>query len=139
MFDIGLSEILIVAIVALVVLGPERLPKAARLAGFWVRKARAQWYTVKAELESEMADEELRSSLKESMTDLQQTLNAHQEDLRNEMQSVDAEIRETMRDVKQHLPHEMQASNTDLFSEQENKTNTGLATTPDDTESKPKP
>ena len=53
MFDIGFSELLIVAVVALVVLGPERLPKAARFAGLWVRRARAQWYSVKAELERE--------------------------------------------------------------------------------------
>ena len=92
MFDIGLSEIMIIAIVALVVLGPERLPKAARLAGFWVRKARAQWYAVKSELESEMADEELKNSLKESMADLQQTLNAHQESLQHEMQALDADL-----------------------------------------------
>ena len=92
MFDIGLSEIMIIAIVALVVLGPERLPKAARLAGFWVRKARAQWYTVKSELESEMADEELKNSLKESMADLQQTLTAHQESLQHEMQALDADL-----------------------------------------------
>ena len=92
MFDIGLSEIMIIAIVALVVLGPERLPKAARLAGFWVRKARAQWYTVKSELESEMADEELKNSLKESMADLQQTLNAHQESLQHEMQALDTDL-----------------------------------------------
>jgi sec-independent protein translocase protein TatB len=92
MFEVGLSEIMIVAIVALVVLGPERLPKAARLAGFWVRKARAQWYTVKAELENEMADEELKNSLKESMADLQQTLNSHQESLRHEMQALDSDL-----------------------------------------------
>ena len=92
MFDIGLSEIMIIAIVALVVLGPERLPKAARLAGFWVRKARAQWYAVKSELESEMADEELKNSLKESMADLQQTLNAHQESLQHEMQALDTDL-----------------------------------------------
>ena len=92
MFDIGLSEIMIIAIGALVVLGPERLPKAARLAGFWVRKARAQWYAVKSELESEMADEELKNSLKESMADLQQTLNAHQESLQHEMQALDADL-----------------------------------------------
>ena len=96
MFDIGLSEILIVAIVALVVLGPERLPKAARLAGYWVRKARAQWYTVKAELESEMADEELKNSLKESMTDLQKTLQAHDMDMQQEMRELDAEIKRNL-------------------------------------------
>jgi len=96
MFDIGLSEILIVAIVALVVLGPERLPKAARLAGFWVRKARAQWYTVKAELESEMQDEELKNSLKESMADLKNTLQAHDMDMQREMRELDAEIKRNL-------------------------------------------
>ena len=63
MFDFSLGEMLVVALVALVVLGPERLPKAARFAGLWVRKARAQWYSVKAELENELASEELKRSL----------------------------------------------------------------------------
>lgn len=66
MFDIGFSELLLIAVVALVVLGPERLPKAARLAGLWARKARAQWNAVKAELENELADEELRRNLRET-------------------------------------------------------------------------
>ena len=59
MFDIGFSELLLIAVIALVVLGPERLPKAARFAGLWVRRARAQWYAVKFELEHELAAEEL--------------------------------------------------------------------------------
>jgi sec-independent protein translocase protein TatB len=110
MFDIGLSEILIIAIVALVVLGPERLPKAARLAGFWVRKARSQWYSVKAELESEMADEELKNSLKESMVDLQKTLNEHQESLQHEMRELDTDLQQTLNDQKK----DMQALGADL-------------------------
>ena len=63
MFDIGLSEILITALVALVVLGPERLPAAARFAGLWVRRARAQWESVRAELERELEGERLKSDL----------------------------------------------------------------------------
>ena len=63
MFDIGFGEIFLIAIVALLVLGPERLPKAARFAGLWVRRARAQWYSVKSELERDLAAEELRKSL----------------------------------------------------------------------------
>jgi len=70
MFDIGFSELFMVAIVALLVLGPERLPKAARFAGLWVRRARAQWYSVKSELESELADEELRRSLRATQDEL---------------------------------------------------------------------
>lgn len=65
MFDIGFSELLLVALVALVVLGPERLPRAARFLGLWVRRARAQWYSVKAELERDLAAEELQRSLRE--------------------------------------------------------------------------
>ena len=70
MFDVGFSELLIIAVVALLVLGPERLPKAARFAGLWVRRARAQWYSVKSELERELASEELKRSLHEPLADL---------------------------------------------------------------------
>jgi sec-independent protein translocase protein TatB len=66
MFDIGFSELFLTGVVALVVLGPERLPKAARFAGLWVRRARAQWYSVKGELERELAAEELQRSLRET-------------------------------------------------------------------------
>ncbi|HSM10801.1 MAG TPA: Sec-independent protein translocase protein TatB [Lysobacter sp.] len=72
MFDFGFSEMLVVAVVALIVLGPERLPKAARFAGLWVRRARAQWYSVKSELESELADDELKRSLRRMQDELQQ-------------------------------------------------------------------
>jgi len=66
MFDIGFSELVIIAVVALIVLGPERLPRAARLAGLWVRRARAQWYSVKTELERELAAEDLKRSVDEA-------------------------------------------------------------------------
>lgn len=66
MFDIGFSELLMIAVVALVVLGPERLPKAARFAGLWMRRARAQWHSVRAELEHELAADELKRSLQET-------------------------------------------------------------------------
>ncbi len=66
MFDVGFSELLVIAVVALLVLGPERLPKAARFAGLWVRRARAQWSSVKAEFERDLADEDLKRSLRET-------------------------------------------------------------------------
>ena len=66
MFDIGFSELVLIALVALVVLGPERMPRAARLAGLWVRRARAHWYAVKSELEQELAADELKRSLRET-------------------------------------------------------------------------
>jgi sec-independent protein translocase protein TatB len=76
MFDVGFSELLVIAIVALIVLGPERLPKAARFAGLWVRRARAHWYSVKAELERELAADELRRSLRETGDSLREAEHA---------------------------------------------------------------
>ena len=76
MFDVGFSELLVIAVVALIVLGPERLPKAARLAGLCVRKARAQWYAVKAELENELAAEELKRELRAPLAEAKQALDA---------------------------------------------------------------
>ena len=66
MFDIGFSELFLTGAVALVVLGPARLHTAARFAGLWVRRARAQWYSVKGELERELAAEELQRSLRDT-------------------------------------------------------------------------
>jgi sec-independent protein translocase protein TatB len=74
MFDVGFSEMLVIAVVALLVLGPERLPKAARLAGLWVRKARAQWYSVKAELDAELANEQFRRELQAPLDEVKQSL-----------------------------------------------------------------
>ena len=72
MFDIGFSELFLIAVVALVVLGPEKLPRAARFAGLWVRKARAQWYAVKSEFENDLAADELKRSLAETRESLRQ-------------------------------------------------------------------
>src|SRR3546814_18901752 len=66
MFDIGFTELLVIAVVALLVLGPERLPKAARFAGLWVRRGRAQWASVRSELERELAADEPKRSLRET-------------------------------------------------------------------------
>lgn len=96
MFDIGFGELLLIAVVALVVLGPERLPKAARFAGLWVRRARAQWYSVRAELERELEAEELKRSLQ----DTQATLKQAQARLHDEMDTAGRQLDEVRRQVE---------------------------------------
>ncbi|MDR6989915.1 sec-independent protein translocase protein TatB [Luteimonas sp. 3794] len=66
MFGIGTAELMFIALIALVVLGPEKMPKAARFAGLWIRRARAQWYSVKSELERELAAEDLKRSVRDA-------------------------------------------------------------------------
>ena len=92
MFDIGFSELLIIAVVALLVLGPERLPRAARLAGMWVRKARAQWYSVQADLERELAQEEFKRSVGKPLAELQETLAEQAQGLRREIEATDTAV-----------------------------------------------
>jgi len=95
MFDIGFSELLVIAVVALLVLGPERLPKAARFAGLWVRKARAQWYSVKSEFERDLAADELQRSLRETRESLRQA----EEQLRGNADSIKHQIERGFDDV----------------------------------------
>ncbi len=63
MFDIGFWELALIAVVALLVLGPERLPKAARTAGIWVGRARRIVVNLKTEIDREIKAEELKQVL----------------------------------------------------------------------------
>lgn len=106
MFDLGFSELVLVALVALVVLGPERLPKAARFAGLWVRRARAQWYSVKSELERELAAEELKrnlDSVRTAATDFESQARSAVEDLDASVRKAEAGTRQALRALKDDL------------------------------------
>jgi len=65
-----------IGLIALLVIGPERLPKVARLAGFWLGKTRHMIASVKAEINEELRAEEMRQIFKEQagMKEFQQIL-----------------------------------------------------------------
>lgn len=63
MFDIGLTEVIMIFVVALLVVGPERLPRIARTTGLWIGKMRGFVATVKADIDRELATEELKKAL----------------------------------------------------------------------------
>lgn len=64
MFDIGFSELLLVAIIGLVVLGPQRLPVAVRTVAGWIRAMRSMAANVQNELSQELKLQELQETLK---------------------------------------------------------------------------
>lgn len=83
MFDIGFSEIALIAVVALLVLGPERLPKVARTVGALVRRARSSWQNVRSEIERELAAEDMKKTIHDihSAADLRQDVNVAAADI----------------------------------------------------------
>lgn len=62
MFDVGFSELLVIGVVALLVLGPEKLPSAVRTAAALLRRLKQNWQAVRSDLERELASEELKST-----------------------------------------------------------------------------
>jgi Tat protein translocase TatB subunit len=60
MFDVSFWELCVVGVIALLVLGPEKLPKAARTAGHWIGKARRTFAEIQAEIEHELELEDLK-------------------------------------------------------------------------------
>lgn len=63
MFDIGFAELLMVAIVGLVVLGPEKLPIAARTIGLWVGRIRRSLSSIQTEISEELRLDELKRNV----------------------------------------------------------------------------
>jgi sec-independent protein translocase protein TatB len=78
MFDIGFWELLMIAIVALVVVGPERLPKLIRVTGLWVGRANAQVQAIRSDISRELREEELKQSLKKTvdLSDIENSIQA---------------------------------------------------------------
>lgn len=64
MFDIGFWELLLIAVVALVVVGPERLPKVVRVCGLWIGRANASFQAVKNDIAKELRAEEIKQAFK---------------------------------------------------------------------------
>ncbi|MCV9879074.1 Sec-independent protein translocase protein TatB [Brenneria izbisi] len=86
MFDIGFSELLLVMVIGLVVLGPERLPVAVRTVASWIRTLRSLASTVQNELSQELKLQELQESLKKvekaSLQNLSPELKASMDELK---------------------------------------------------------
>ena len=92
MFDIGFLEIVIIASIALVVLGPERLPRAARTAGLWVGRARRMVADVKSDIDREIRESELAD-----MRKLGEEVNSIKDDVSKATESIKDD--DTMADV----------------------------------------
>jgi len=95
MFDIGFSEIVVIAVVALIVIGPERLPKAARTLGHLFGRLQRYVNDVKSDISREMELDELRKLQKEVQTAAS--------DLKSSVESAAQGVATGVRDVEREL------------------------------------
>jgi sec-independent protein translocase protein TatB len=97
MFDFGFSELMLIALVALIVVGPERLPKVARTAGHMLGRLQRYVGDVKSDIQREMQLEDLKKlqqQVEQQARDLESTV-------RGQMASVEADLGKTAADIKQ--------------------------------------
>lgn len=94
MIDLGLSKLALIGVVALVVVGPERLPKVARMAGTLFGRAQRYINEVKSEVSREIELEELRKmqkDMQEAATNVEQTIAESMSNIQSDMQDVFSE------------------------------------------------
>ena len=95
MIELSFSKLLLLAVIALVVLGPEKLPKAARMAGAMLRRLRLGWESVRGEVERELELEEIRRSAKEAA----ESADAMRKAADAEMQSAHASVNHAVAEI----------------------------------------
>jgi len=103
MFDIGFPELVMISIVALLVIGPEKLPETIRTISLWVGRLQRSFTNIRREIENEIGADEIRAQLHNEsiMKDLEEAKNtisqAHQEvqqDVRETMKAAETEVKE---------------------------------------------
>lgn len=87
MFDIGFFELCIIGVVALLVLGPERLPRAARTAGMWLGRAKRMVSQVKRDIDDELRQEELHElrEVKDNLSKTGESMSSFKEELNQQV------------------------------------------------------
>lgn len=142
MFDIGFFELLIIAIVGLVVIGPERLPEAARAVGLWIGRLKRSLRETRSELEKQLGADDIRRQLhnEEVMRSLEATRRQVQEAV--EEGAIQTPLKkykdEGDPEPPDHAHTEKASDNAGADKERTDKKGSGTATAPESDVPEPK-
>lgn len=90
MFDIGFAELLVIGIVGLLVIGPERLPGAIRTGSLWLNRIRRGFNEIKLEVQQELHNDSVIQDLRKTGEQLKDNTQAISADLQNQIQPPEA-------------------------------------------------
>ena len=119
MFDIGFSELLLFGVIALIVLGPEKLPQAARTAGQWYAKIRRTVSTLQSEIEAELDLAETRQLMQKELAKIRQT----EAEMRREMAEMRGSMQQFESSQNQHLKAARHVKDAEVDAENDNGDN----------------
>ncbi len=110
MLDFGLGELLLLGAVALIVLGPEKLPHAARMAGAWYGRIRRTLANVQAEIANEVHLAEMRQKMNDELSKIREA----NSNLVNEMRAIDQNSKKSNLEqgIESHIDQHAQSSDT---------------------------
>ena len=126
MFDIAFSELLVIGIVALIVIGPERLPKVARTAGQWLGKLNRYVAQVKQDIDRDMKLEELRK-LQQEMKETAQRYEILADETRREIEQEADQVKRVVAAMSVTDDGLAKKAYEDLLAEQSGKAATTAA------------
>ena len=124
MFDAGFAEVMVIAVIALLVIGPERLPEVASKVGGWIGKVKAFVSTTKADIEREFEASEMKDLLteqKKEIEELRQMVSETQDDFKNNIDDAkglfEDNINSSIEDVKALDKDKNDSTNNSTHSE----------------------
>ncbi len=105
MFDIGFWELVVIGVVALLVIGPDKLPDVARTAGKWIGRTRRFVAQVKTDIDRELKQDELRKALERDagLDEIKKIMNTERFSLEDEASKPDYQVRAIPDEVEQQL------------------------------------
>lgn len=95
MFDIGFFELCLIGIIALLVIGPEKLPRVARTVGLWIGKAQGMVKTVKHEIDEQVRVEELKQSLERAKNTLDNNVSESIKEAESSIEELQNQIKDS--------------------------------------------
>lgn len=98
MFDIGFPELLMISVVALLVIGPEKLPETIRTISLWIGRLQRSFANIRQEIENEIGADEIRAQLHnegimKELEEAQQTIRDVKDDVNMRIRDAEAEAR----------------------------------------------
>ena len=92
MFDIGFTEVTLIAVIGLLVIGPERLPRVAREIGLWVGRLRRYVAQVRADIEREVRADEIRELVNKPAQELKQAIKDTEKTIKEEEKKLEKDL-----------------------------------------------